>query len=690
MLRDNQIQFRGGLDIVTPPALKKAGVVLFGSNYEPDLTGYRRSDGYERFDGQPAPSETVIHSVSFTSGSSAFAFGQTVTGVTSGATGIVAEAPTLDSGSYGAGDAAGDLLLYNLSGAFVSGESLQVSAVTVATTSSASLTYATTVDAVEISAVRAAMEARRSSISAVPGSGPIRGIATFNGDIYAWRDNVGGSEGKMYKATSSGWQVQSFGSIMTFKEGAVSFKEGDTITGAVSSATATVDRVVLRTGAWDGSGAGYVILSNITGTFQVDEQITSVNGIAVAAGLPSQITLQPGGYYRWIEHNFYAGIDKRRLYFVNGENRAMEWDGTVLTPIRTGIGSDLDKPIHIAAHEMYLVIAYRGGHIVFSGNGKPLNVVAVEGAFEYALGEEITGLMSPSKDVLVVLGKTTIAYLVGSRSENIATKYLTEASGAIENTAQMTDQPTFMDDTGIRNMSAAQTYGDWQIGTITRMIEPLIRSHRKAGLEIIGSIRKRDRDQYRIYYADGTGYAIYFGSGGAPEIMPLTVGFTPAYVVNGEDADGVEIALAGSDDGMVYSLDVGTSADGDPLVSYLRLAHINLGAPKMEKRFHSCEIEVEAVGISATISVYGDFSYSDPRQPLKPEEVIEASGGGGYWDIDNWDAFRWDAKSENALIADLNGIGTNVSLVFRCGETYEQPHTLTLMTLLSSPRRKRR
>jgi hypothetical protein len=58
--------------------------------------GYRRVDGYERFDGRPAPSDAVYYSyaVSF---SGTVTAGDTLTGKTSGATGrvIVVTATTI-------------------------------------------------------------------------------------------------------------------------------------------------------------------------------------------------------------------------------------------------------------------------------------------------------------------------------------------------------------------------------------------------------------------------------------------------------------------------------------------------------------------------------------------------------------------------------------------------------------------
>lgn len=51
----------------------------------------------------------------------------------------------------------------------------------------------------------ATAETYRTAITAVPGAGPVRGVWVYNGDVYAFRDNVGQTACVMHKATASGW-----------------------------------------------------------------------------------------------------------------------------------------------------------------------------------------------------------------------------------------------------------------------------------------------------------------------------------------------------------------------------------------------------------------------------------------------------------------------------------------------------
>ena len=79
----------GGLDLLTPAIALPAGKCFDAQNYEPEITGgYRRVDGYERYDGRASPSAATYWILPLTS-TGAIAVGDTITGNTSGATAVV-------------------------------------------------------------------------------------------------------------------------------------------------------------------------------------------------------------------------------------------------------------------------------------------------------------------------------------------------------------------------------------------------------------------------------------------------------------------------------------------------------------------------------------------------------------------------------------------------------------------------
>ena len=138
--------FNGGLDVVTPALSVDPGFALAMVNYEPWFNGgYRRIDGYERFDGHAKPSNgtalgvvmgslsgiTGVGTFTATSGTNVY---QPGTGVTSGATAIVvaaiATASLIVTGTVTTTGTQYWIALTNVSGTFVTGEKVYIGTTT--------------------------------------------------------------------------------------------------------------------------------------------------------------------------------------------------------------------------------------------------------------------------------------------------------------------------------------------------------------------------------------------------------------------------------------------------------------------------------------------------------------------------------------------------------------------------------
>lgn len=187
--------FGGGFDQVTPAMSISPGKVIDAQNYEPAIGGgYRRIDGYERFDGQASPTAASYWLISITL-TGTIAVGDTVTGATSAATGVVLAVVS------------GYLVLGRVSGTFVTAEALQVAAVTQATSTSAATANSATTPELHADYKLLSADNWRTSILTVTGSGAIRGVWVYNDTVYCFRDNAGGTAKVMYKSTASGWSA---------------------------------------------------------------------------------------------------------------------------------------------------------------------------------------------------------------------------------------------------------------------------------------------------------------------------------------------------------------------------------------------------------------------------------------------------------------------------------------------------
>lgn len=675
----------GGVDLVTPAISMAPGSLIASRNYESEARGYRRCQGYERFDGQPAPSEEPYWILAFTGATAAIAAGLTVTGATSGATAITVVQSTYD----GAGG--GSMTLVRAAGTFVDGEELRVAGARVGDSDGELQLSGTTDDRSRAESIALAADYARALINPVPGAGPVRGVHHFKGDVYAFRDNVGETACIMHKATTTGWAAVAIGLRIDFNLGTAEILEGQLVTGGTSGATGTASRVVVRSGSWtSGTAVGYIVFASVTGTFSTGEFITSPSGSATSTSAAANIAIPPGGKILAINHNFYGLVDRFAMYAASTAGFAFEYDGTTLTPINTGIQPADDKPKRVGVHANHLVLGYNAGAILISGTGLPLSYLAIDGAAEISLGEDITDILSNSATSTVVFGINRIGYLAGTSVDDFAFQIITSSSGAKPDTAVMLNEPIYMDDQGVRKMSTSQAFGDWKLGSMTQKIEPFFSTQRLVSATAVGAQIVRSKDQYRLYFSNSLVMQLYLGRKN-PEPMFYEYLFVPTCLASGETIEGYEVLFAGGADGYVYQIDKGTSFDGANILAYMRTPFASQGTPHQDSRYHSVRFDVVSdAEVDVAFGVGAEYSYGNDDLPSPIEQTQQLSGTGGYWSVDNWDQFVWSGLAQTELYVDLQAIGKNISLFVVTDTAQNEPHTISSYTLNYTPRRRLR
>lgn len=230
----------GGLDLVNSPALIKPGRLLSSVNFEPDVGGggYKKMKGIERFDGGPRPSDADYYVVACTITGTVL-LGDLVTGVTSGATGVV----ILITGTT-------QMVLTKVNGTFTE-EFFNIGGVPQGTMRGA-LKNSETSPLLDATYRDLAASLYRTDILKVPGSGPVRGVKYFKGKVYAFRDNTGGTACLVYEATAGGWTQLNFGRELAF-------------TARLSTVTVTIATPGVFTWTAHGLANGQVVSLSTTG-----------------------------------------------------------------------------------------------------------------------------------------------------------------------------------------------------------------------------------------------------------------------------------------------------------------------------------------------------------------------------------------------------------------------------------------
>lgn len=671
------IPLSGGEDLVTPGMSISPGALNFSLNYEPGgVYGYQRLDGFEVTDGRPKPSEATYYKLNFDGGTQDFAIGDIVTGGASADFGEVL-AVVVTSGTWGGGNAAGYLILFNVTGGVFQDNETITATGGAAVANGVALLRGAVNDADDTTWMQAAIEATRADILAVPGSGNVHPWL-YAGDKYAFRDNSPPTACLLYKATTAGWVLQNLGRILYFTSGGTTeIVEGNTIVGETSAASALVKRVVLTSGTWaGGNAAGYFTFASQTGTFGAETIKVGVTlNLATIAGNSAAISLLPLGRFEFINENFYGSASTARMYGCDGVNKAFEWDGTgVLTPITTGMPTDAPK--HIKAHRKHLFLSFPNGSVQHSAPGEPLVWSAVFGATEIGTGDEVTGFAPVAGGTLAIFNRNQTYILYGLDINDWDLKLHTQDTGAIEWSIQVVgNSPKFLDDRGLTSLSAVQEYGNFASSTFSEKIGPLIEAKLRGGITVTASMKLKTKDQYRIFFSDGSGIVAGF-RGNSVEFTRINLGMTVNSACSGEGVNGEEVLLFATDTGFVYEMDAGTSFNGLPVEAYLRLPFGHFKTPQVVKRFFKVVLDIDAP-TGADIEFTHEFDYGNAATPRGITQDLTANSGGGFWGISEWSQFIWGQQTVGQADGYIDGSGVSMGIFIRSYATYEEPHTIT-------------
>jgi hypothetical protein len=682
----------GGLDMVTPAISMPPGRAFDAQNYEPDTVGgYRRIDGYERFDGRDSPTRVATYVLLPALLTTRPADGSTLVGALSGATGRVLKV-----------DGA-QVVLGRSSGTFQLDENLNVNGIRVGVvTASQTVTSDPKADA---DYMLLAVNDLRNDIQQVPGSGPIRGVWMLNDVLYVFRDNLSGNAGLIYKATSSGWQAVSMGWHMKFRAGTSQINPGDVIANAASSPTitATVTTVLLRSGSWSGgTAAGTLIIAQpVGGTFGNNATIyVGSTSKATSDSASTQITRFPGGRLEAINYNFTGSSSGQKMYGCDGVNPAFQFDGTSYYPIYTGMVAD--APSHISAHLQSLFLSFKGS-LQFSSPGSPFSWTVVTGAGELATGDEITGMQpmgaSDTGSAMLVFTAGRTHTLYGTGVVNFQLRSTVQDIGyRAYSLSPVGDTVLGLTPRGIQSVQATNAYGDFLFSTISQLVQPLINA--KRGL-VTAATTLRAKNQYRIYFSDGSAIVIGMTGEKVSGILPLFYGIPVRCICTSTWSNGIERTFFGSDDGYVYEEGVGTSFDGRAIESWIHMAFAHSRSPRTRKRYRRAVLECK-VAQYAEVAMSYDFNYGSSEvspppavssaemvgtRSMLPDQLPALVGGGNYWDQFTWDRFNWDSGSVTAPSVSLEGTEKNIGIIFYSNRAQDQSHTIEGITIMFSARR---
>jgi hypothetical protein len=682
--------FNGGLNIMDPPSMVLPGQLLGVLNYEPGVRGgYRRWDGYERFSGQPSPSQELYISLAVGTGYNP-APGVVCTESGSGATGVVAYVDVINS----------VLVLVLVTGTFIGkGSTITSSAGTTTSIGTpgndSGITTALTTE-YELQKYLY-FQSFIGPVGGAASSGPVLGAHPYLDYVYAFRNNAAGTAVDMWQSSNSGWVKIELGTKVYFDTGIYSDgnmdapAEGTFLTGATSGATMTVKRINAMTGTWGTDAAGYFIVASITGTPVAGEAL-QVAGVTYMNYLSSAAqVIPPGGYYKFRTYNFNAvqnPITGFRLYGINGVGNGFEYDQVTNTFVLIETGNSPDIPTNLEVHASYLFYSFAGGSLQNSGYQLPLNWNAVFGASMRLVGEDVTFLREDISQTLIIGTRRRLWTLTGISVELFQIQIYSPNAGSVANTDENPGQIVFMEDRGFTSAAATSQYGNFEAQSLSDLILSLI-PDLVYGDTPVGAVTTRQKNLYRLMFASGTVMCLGMNAAGkfsgwtSGEVVHVPSGFWGGYIQDVAHGVQVEFACMGDVNGYVYAMDRGNSFDGQNIMHFLRLAYDASKSPDTFKRYRRIQVDLSPEGpMSLSMSV--DYDYGNRSGQVN--QSLDFNGNGGFWDVALWDEFIWDAAQYAQAIMKVEGEGYNIGLFFAGNSNTDAASTIYGASLQWSPR----
>lgn len=401
-------------------------------------------------------------------------------------------------------------------------------------------------------------------------------------------------------------------------------------------------------GIWEYGGAVYAFRDNAAGTECIMHKSTTSGWVIVTTP-----TLAVGGAYDFLNYNFGGHSSSGKMYGCDGVNKAFQFDGSTYTQLTTGMATD--TPNHIGVHKGHLFLSFTGGSVQHSGVGDPTSWTLATGAGELGLGAEVTGMNSMQGNSLVITGSDRINILYGTSTADWDLQSFSMVTGSIENSqAYIETGLYFFNGDDLSSMATTQSFGDFETSSISAQVNPYLKVRKSL---IVGASVNKDKNQYRLFFSDK---AVLVGTISNGQVIGYTnwlLNDTPSFIAEN---------YFGCTDGHVMKMDTGTSFNGAPIQSFLRLAFTPLGSPQRKKRYRKAVLEVE--GGQATLNYVADYDYgaggsSESSQTTITGGLAAGGGGGGFWDVASWGNFVWSSAVVASAEAYLNGTGRNISLL---------------------------
>jgi hypothetical protein len=351
----------------------------------------------------------------------------------------------------------------------------------------------------------------------------VRGIVWYGGKLNAWRDNVAASAGVLHHSSGGGWTATDLGQSLTFTAGGpYEVQPGDVITGDQSGATATVRYIGVDTGDWTSSdAAGSFILDNVVGTFG-DETLSIGTHLAnrprhaerrrrrVPSGRALRSSRSSTSTPRRASSAPTASTASARRSSSTGTASPSSPTGSRRRPAAQERPRAQEPPVpRLPVRQLQHSALGDAARLLRPlGRGRTRHGPRDHQHHPQHRGDDARDFTDRS-----------ISALTGNDSSDWPRAAVAEKPAPKPYTAQrIGDVDLPRQSRGALGVVEAQAYGNFKLGTYTRSYQQGAGRARRPGSIPVASCVIKSKDQYLLFFSDGSGISLWFGAK-QPEAM---------------------------------------------------------------------------------------------------------------------------------------------------------------------------
>ena len=572
--------------------MKMPGSARLLQNFEPSIKGgYRRINGYTKFDSAPVPAYGDVR---------VQASGQSGTSLD---VANMHETPVVGD-TFTVADVAGTYTVSALSYSSVN--------------KSATLTITPSLDS---------SPADLAAVTFVTGSSRIEGTYFCPAGVKAF--SLRG--GALWSSTGSGWSfvnTPDYGTVLVnggsqtgtslIVDGVTSDtytpQAGDTFT------VAGVEQVyTVTTEATVASGASTLSISPALATSPADNAVITFLAISLSGGTKARFHL----------FNFNGTF---KNVMVDNFNNPTVFTGTTCVSLQGS--SDVTGASFVEEFKDHLFFA-KGDLISHTAPFDEEDFTPANGAGSYRLPDTCTGIIT-FREQLINFSQSDIRKLQGSSVADFTLTSIANDTGCIEGDSvkEVGGDVLYLAPDGIRFLGATERIGDFNLSITSRQIQGEMSDFITAGSSY-PTVTVRGKNQYRIFkYTQGTLTSVAEGFIGSQFLdqnaLSINWGKTKGlnvYRAHSAYTNDEEYVVFSNDDEYVYRMESGSTFDGVDIPSRYYTPFMAVSDPTLRKTAYKVDTYFDPEGtINGTLTLKYDFNKPGKIQP----QAILFTGGGAF------------------------------------------------------------